>query len=328
MLHQLNVFHSGDMRHVKVSAFASKNSASTRIALACISCRSKHLKCDAATPVCSRCRADDKQCTYLKSRRGGRRSRKPTEPQAKGPLDQLPDVQSQSLSPFGINHSEWMINDNMPDFARNVSTDSSESYQRPPAEAPSEELLDLYYSFFHNAHPCVLPRRYLAKRLEVDAEAFQPVLLVMQYIGSIYTNSVPSEPLEVAVIEVLAEDLDSSEVNGHYVQALMLYSIAVFWRNDIERGLKLLDRAISKAIQIGMNTQDFAMTYGEGFPVLEESWRRTWWLMCVADAHIAGSTHTYPFRMTNLSVEVDLPCDEDRYDAGVGVSIGAQPSHC
>lgn len=38
--------------------------------LACYSCRSKHLKCGGASPMCSRCSSIGAICTYLPSRRG------------------------------------------------------------------------------------------------------------------------------------------------------------------------------------------------------------------------------------------------------------------
>ena len=43
-----------------------------RASLACVQCRSRHLRCNAAIPTCSRCSNDGSQCVYLKSRRGGR----------------------------------------------------------------------------------------------------------------------------------------------------------------------------------------------------------------------------------------------------------------
>jgi hypothetical protein len=55
----------------------------TSVALACIGCRSRHLKCDAVSPTCSRCYADGRQCFYLKSRRGykGPKRSVPSKPQ-------------------------------------------------------------------------------------------------------------------------------------------------------------------------------------------------------------------------------------------------------
>lgn len=46
------------------------------VALACTECRSRHLKCDAGTPVCSRCLTDKRECSYVKSRRGWKGTRR------------------------------------------------------------------------------------------------------------------------------------------------------------------------------------------------------------------------------------------------------------
>lgn len=46
------------------------------VALACTECRSRHLKCDAGVPACSRCVADKRECCYVKSRRGWKGTRR------------------------------------------------------------------------------------------------------------------------------------------------------------------------------------------------------------------------------------------------------------
>jgi hypothetical protein len=51
------------------------NQARTSVAVACVPCRSRHLKCDGGVR-CSRCRADGVDCTYIKSRRGWKGKRK------------------------------------------------------------------------------------------------------------------------------------------------------------------------------------------------------------------------------------------------------------
>ena len=40
-----------------------------------------------------------------------------------------------------------------------------------------------------------------------------------------------------------------------------------------------------------MNKKEFARNYAEGDSILEESWRRTWWVIYITDAHIAGMPH-------------------------------------
>ena len=44
--------------------------------LACTECRTRHLKCDAAQPVCGRCISDQRECRYIQSRRGYKGPRK------------------------------------------------------------------------------------------------------------------------------------------------------------------------------------------------------------------------------------------------------------
>jgi len=46
------------------------------VANACTECRARHLKCDAGIPSCGRCLADRRECSYVKSRRGWKGSRR------------------------------------------------------------------------------------------------------------------------------------------------------------------------------------------------------------------------------------------------------------
>ena len=65
-------------------------SAPPPVALACIECRSRHIKCDAKTPTCSRCKSEERQCQYVQSRRGYRGPRKR---RAVSGLDDVPEKQ-------------------------------------------------------------------------------------------------------------------------------------------------------------------------------------------------------------------------------------------
>lgn len=179
-------------------------------------------------------------------------------------------------------------------------------------------LLDLYYEFFHAAHPCVLPRLHLDEHLTEDA--LRLLVWVICYIGSLFSESVSVElqkNISVALMEIRAGSRIATEFD---VQAMLLYSIAVYWCNKAEHGTALLDEAIQLGLRLGMNRKEFAVLHGQNNPVLEESWRRTWWLFYVTDAHIAGSTHTFPFRTSNINITVDLPCEEQEYHMGVMIS--------
>jgi hypothetical protein len=69
-----------DSDHSMKSTQKESNSAQARasVAVACVPCRSRHLKCDGGVR-CSRCRTDNVDCTYIKSRRGWKGKRKNKE---------------------------------------------------------------------------------------------------------------------------------------------------------------------------------------------------------------------------------------------------------
>lgn len=117
----------------------------------------------------------------------------------------------------------------------------------------------------------------------------------------------------------------SAMFTGFDVQAVLLFSIAIYWGNEPEKSMTLLDRAIAMALQLGMPSKEFACSNGDNDPLLEECWRRTWWQIYMTDAHIAGSTSTYPFRTSGMEMTVDLPCDEDAYESGVSPWLKIYP---
>lgn len=342
------------MENTTISDFHNPRQAQppVRVSKACNPCRTRHLRCGAETPICSRCQAKGEQCVYQKSRRGGRRPRKGPPFCDFGMTFTSSDVQLPQIQPHvevscirleetssGSASSVSNSNDleqtratpnhcsNRTDTTIDSSPIDSEETMSPSSEQQSplqatDELLESYYTNFHPAHPCALPRLFFKQRLEADPQSLWPVLSVVQYIGSLYTPSALSAPLEAQVQKTLAERAPISPKSaGYYVQALILYSIAVYWCNEIDRGLKLLDEAISMAVKLGMNLRGFATEYGCGDPVLEESWRRTWWVIYITDAHLAGSTHNYPFKTANVPMNVDLPCEEDSYALGVSPNL-------
>ncbi|GKZ29749.1 hypothetical protein AbraIFM66950_006376 [Aspergillus brasiliensis] len=292
-----------------------------RVGLACAPCRKKHLRCDARTPVCARCVADNKQCVYEKSRRGGRR-RKPSA-SASGSGSGGNSTASALLTPTLPADQLWVPSATpaVQEQARSTSGSTTHPALSETSEddAPrTDRLYNLYYTFFHPAHPCVLPWRFLSQRLETEREKVQPLLSVMQYIGAHYTDNVDASPLATICESQIASIRNKqAAATGFDVQAMILYSIAVYWCDEIERGVNLLNETIQLALDLQMNRKEYATHFGQNDPMLEESWRRTWWLVYITDAHVAGSTHVYPFRTSNIDMSVDLPCEEEDYEAGV-----------
>lgn len=312
------------------SIFMSQKATPTnrRVSLACVPCRSKHLRCDATAPVCARCRSEGLQCVYAKSRRGGRRTRQP-HPQSQLSSDNslsaqqpIPNTSAPPIAPCPAAST-----DDDRSTSRNSNTNSNTNSDALSDSSLPEQFVARYYSFFHFAHPCVLPQWALKRRLANDSQPLQALVAVLQYIGSVYAKSTLSASLKAEAeqaISTLATNgtgtgsgSGSAMFTGFDVQAVLLFSIAIYWGNEPEKSMTLLDRAIAMALQLGMPSKEFAYSNGDNDPLLEECWRRTWWQIYMTDAHIAGSTSTYPFRTSGMEMSVDLPCDEDAYESGV-----------
>ncbi|KAF7163905.1 hypothetical protein CNMCM6106_000677 [Aspergillus hiratsukae] len=276
-----------------------------RSSRACTACRAKHVRCDAALPRCTRCLEEDKECVYVKSRRGGRR--------------RVLSTLTSTMNGTTIDHGSFT---SIVPILSQGSREMNSGVDFPtrtadPSDPVDDQLISLYYRYFHSAHPCAVPRFAIQRYAASDRQAIQPLCAVMKYIGSLHNALTPSSKLKDHVEAELAVVRDTNHVVSPFtVQAVLLYSIAVYWCDETTKGLDLLEEAIQMALDLGMNRSDFAVQHGRNDPILEESWRRTWWQVYITDAHIAGSTHTYPFRTTGIHMDVHLPCEEEDYESG------------
>ena len=273
----------------------------TRSSLACAPCRYKHLRCGGEKPTCARCRADAKDCVYHPSRRRGNPRPKPSHTSSVTSVSENSPATTFDIQALDFN------------LTPNASSGGNGDFSGHGMDLP---LLNLYYDNFYAAHPCVLPQRILKRRLK--DQALQPLLSVMKYIGSSFDLSTPSDPFHHNVqLDLTAIRARTRPITGFDVQAILLYSIAIYWCNEPEHGVQLLEEAIRLAVELRMNRKEYAVQHGHQDAILEECWRRTWWQIYITDAHIAGSTHTFPFRTSRIDATVDLPCEEHEYEAGV-----------
>ncbi|KAG4427320.1 hypothetical protein IFR05_017197, partial [Cadophora sp. M221] len=316
---------SGEAIEAGSSSQQTKLRSRIRASRACIACRSRHMKCDSVEPVCTRCQLYDKTCVYTKSRRGGSHKAPPdstptpdaepktsphsqTQTQTPVSASQTPSIDSASISRI----SSWETPSKsrpFPEFSPTFSPQESRSKKQ------DVDLLAAYYEFFNNAHPVVLPRRNLQARLRSNPSSLEYLIPVMNYIGSVYHPEVPSTPLLALAEQALSSS--TLPIDGFSVQALTLFALARHCSDEYSIAEKYVDKAIDIALALGMNLPDFAEDLGEGDPVLQESWRRTWWLIFTVDGLFATISHYCTHRLQNLDMNVDLPCEDAEYESGV-----------
>lgn len=320
----------------------SSHGGANRVSLACVPCRTRHVRCDASRPACSRCRANGKQCCYAESRRGGltrsalaaRRNvaaisglERASDSTFPYPGECEREEQRRHLPRALVASNMSQVSRVTPflDSARAVESGTLDNlWPADLLDISRDPCIDLYYKHFHLFHPCVLPRQCLEKQLQDTAKhpSLRPLVAVMRYVGSLYCQSDQADRLRGDVSSICmkaGQDLRDPFI----VQYHLINSIAQYWCGEAVQSREEMDRAISLALDLKMHCQEFAITYGQGDPVLRESWRRTWWQIYVVDAYYAAMKNTTTYPTYDVDVTTELPCEEYEYESGVRISPGS-----
>ncbi|CAJ0545415.1 Ff.00g088880.m01.CDS01 [Fusarium sp. VM40] len=272
-------------------AGAERSNAKQRASLACVPCRSKHVKCDGLLPQCTRCKEEGKTCRYVNSRRGIR------------------DTKKRSM----MNDGTMTDQDDMTESTPSPSLAGSDiSVPQPRAHtAPGpKQHIDLYYDHFHVAHPWLPPREALDHYWNTDQDGLQFLMVTVHYIGSLY-----SEPRGNADLQRRADHMSrqSLPLTVWSVQALLSLSIAAFGGHGDYASL--FSKALQLALHLGLQHKGAADRYTD--PVLGESCRRTYWGLYVYESLLntpSSSFHSLVCPLDTIS-GTELPCEEWEYQA-------------
>ncbi|KAL2886590.1 hypothetical protein HOO65_060420 [Ceratocystis lukuohia] len=179
-----------------------------------------------------------------------------------------------------------------------------------PLSLISDRCLDSFYHHFFAAHPFVLPKTHLL-RIAKDGQ-INHLLAAIRYIGSLFINVGTAgaifydEAFEMCYSSATPKD-------GFLVQAMVLLILGLDGNCQRQQSRKMLLDVEKIALDINLHTRPFATMYGRGIPVLEESWRRTWWDLYVIDGMFAGVHRETNFALYDVPADVALPCEEDKY---------------
>ena len=286
------------------------------VKIACQSCRSGHKKCDAALPICSRCKKDQNICDYTPSRRGRavahlhKKSMKPIYSRA---VDYSPT--SQEVLPVAPAKDApiWLFRKQSEDgsltrmVGEDALTDPVAAPQTRTSPAPKPYYVSAFYSSFWPAHPFLPPMRHLEEHLEKSEGT--GLSIIIDLIGSKYAN------LHYGRLGSLndQQSLPQYPQSGPSVQALILLAIFYHMTNNKAEAQAALREAVRIALFIGLDKKTFAFDHGRGIPSIEESWRRTWWKLYILDVMFAALNQTSDLQLKGVLLEVFLPCEEATY---------------
>ncbi|KAJ5733627.1 hypothetical protein N7493_002413 [Penicillium malachiteum] len=289
---------------------SERHGRATRSSLACLPCRSRHLKCDAKRPRCTRCAEFARDCEYARSRRGGldraalaeRQKRLATTDDsgiASSPSpQQSAGSQGQPEFPTGILEMDlsnsYGLLGGFSVAGTSSSTDTPSTIQLQCSNLDGDSLIGAYYTNFHKFHPFMLPRRHLARVYQESGQqaTLNALIAAMRLVGNVYKSRELSAALrdhaEASFSQLLPTD-------PAIVQCRLLYSMALFWNEHKSEAKMQMDLAIRSACELGMFQRGFAANYGGQDPVMQECWRRTWWMLYTVDAYYAGTLGTMHF---------------------------------
>ncbi|KAE8374898.1 hypothetical protein BDV26DRAFT_268997 [Aspergillus bertholletiae] len=273
-----------------------------RASLACLPCRTQHLKCDVARPACSRCQTLSKACSYPESRRSG----KYKAAASRRKQHAISSLASHLQTPAHTNTSLFGGEDDNSTGSNSSPLPLASVFNADNSMGVDSALLDLYYEYFHRSHPFILPRPALLAKQATEWPSLRVLLTVMQHIGSFYGKSFSRRDI--------LTDLPTSEVvDGFVVQTTLLMALVKSMCAERTASEALLAKAIEQARLIGMHTKAFADVAAEKDPVLAESWRRTWWMLYVTDLNFSVIRYDFITSIHDADYDTDLPCDDLNY---------------
>ncbi|KAI0483518.1 hypothetical protein F4859DRAFT_401331 [Xylaria cf. heliscus] len=320
---------------------AGAKSLGGRVSVACLPCRNRHVRCDAQQPVCMRCSSEGRTCQYVKSRRGGltrtrlaerRRARTSNEAVTRSPSDTSPESGSDGRGAAAAAARETQASGEAfstlpPGYGVRSATAASET--SPGEETPdsvahvrfssiaTDFLVKAYYKNFHRCHPCVLPQHHLQRHYDKTPgqESLLLLIAVMRFIGALYTCSDLTPQLQDRVTEGF-QAAQQLTPDPFLAQCHLLYSVALYWSAEKVKARGEIDAAIKIVLDLGMNRCRFASEHGGGDIFLQESHRRTFWLIYCIDAYYAAIKRSPTFPLCEVDIDTELPCEEDEYESG------------
>ncbi|KAI1369920.1 hypothetical protein F5Y08DRAFT_5406 [Xylaria arbuscula] len=322
------------------SLAAATKALGSRVSVACLPCRNRHVRCDAQQPVCVRCSSEGRTCQYVKSRRGGLNRAKLAERRrnvqsgdrttAGSPSDTSPESRSppvRATAPENRPSRDFLSALSEGNSARSSEPETSDyegASETPELVADihcsgisSDFLIILYYKHFHRCHPCVLPQRNLQQYYEKNPEQESVALLVaiMRFIGSLYSYPDLTLQLRDRVIEGF-QAVRGQPPDPFLALCHLLYSISLYWSAEKTKAREEIDAAIEITLALGMNHREFAAEHGRSDTILQESYRRIWWQVFCIDAYYAAIKRSPTFTLCEIDTDTELPCEEEEYESG------------
>ncbi|KAI0474782.1 hypothetical protein F4859DRAFT_79259 [Xylaria cf. heliscus] len=281
-------------------SISNRSKAGIRVSLACVQCRSKHVKCDATQPACGRCIGEGKPCYYTKSRRG---IRDPKKRSLISDLPPIPSPQHMSATTKCAPIVPFSVSKHLP---------NGWTASRPAGTNTNESLVTAFFDHFYLGHPVLPPKRFFLKYVESDPNPYHFLLSVIDLCGALYVGHARLNDLREAAYSAACGPLPFTVQS---VQGLHILAIIAFGEGKFPHHIGFANRSQEMAIELGIHRRSFAARISD--PVWAESCRRTWWYIKFQST-IRRVNEAEPTVDTyDVESDADIPCSEEwEYQSG------------
>ncbi|KAI0392254.1 hypothetical protein F5Y17DRAFT_460074 [Xylariaceae sp. FL0594] len=281
----------------KSSSCSSKSNI--RVSLACVQCRSKHMRCDASQPACGRCSMEGKPCYYAKSRRGIRDPLKRSLISDNTPPPLLHPFNPSAERPPG---AQTVPNE----VGKNLSNGWTRTKKPVNMPLANESLLEPFYEHFYHAHSIITPKAHFLTCVALDPSPYSFLLTVLSFCEALYAQDCRLPNLRETAYSAACGSLPYTVQS---VQGLHILSIMAFGEMRYSHGLGFANQAWTIAIEIGMHQKAFADRAPDS--ILAESYRRTWWHVKFQGItqHLRDGGQAISYR--HVESDVEIPCSEE-----------------
>ncbi|KAI5865372.1 hypothetical protein GGS23DRAFT_424207 [Durotheca rogersii] len=180
-------------------------------------------------------------------------------------------------------------------------------------DCESHRSIDSYYYFFHKAHPFAPAKSYMQSRIQSQDASAVLLYAAMNYVGCMYQQSPPERDRKALVLQQARRARQPprtpSPRHVYQVATLLLLTIVAYGKGEVEEASDNLEKAISLAVDIGMDRVDSITALRDREFV--ELWKRTYWYLYIMADALQDADTNRDFRLECPGPDFPLPCTYD-----------------
>ena len=133
----------------------------------------------------------------------------------------------------------------------------------------------------------------------------------MRFVATQYLNNFENSTLRRTNLDFIS---NSPPEDVYAIEALLILAVVFHARLEEEASVEAWQRAVDLALKLQTYRSSFCQEHSNESAIVEESLRRTWWMLFVSDTILASTSPLQkPSRLNRIESDVPLPCEEAEF---------------